>query len=504
MGQFPIVRAKGTLPGVSGQVRGNVDFDTGEGQVGQAVAGLGGVAFNIGMNYELRAAATERSNAEIAVQDITNRYAEELKKNPDYTTYPKMQESMETEINAIEVKHPFAINSWERDKAKSKSAWDKMFAGAAQQMINANQEAGYLEIKNRYINGTIPASQYRKILFMIAKTNPDLMPPDRAKKELIEATQAAKENQQKLTIKAWEGKASEDPYKTWDVLDAELKARKDGKGNISEEDLPSDDIQTILNHADSRKSQITVEGQQLFDSVTSQTALDWDKKLQAYDVPGSDNKLTYNDINNLEVPELEAMHGSDLIKFKEFWRGLLKTKIEDKDAGAPRTSPSVQIQVEEIIRLVGSRKMTLEQAVAEYMKRAPNVKHTDGDSYISRIFATEKTTRVPAKQILNDQLTMRQKQLRDAIEQQPNFMVESEGREILEELANEAIIELGDRFGGLEWENKDDLDKEVDRLIIKYSPSMKTLNQMVMDRASTEGKKTSKPSVIKNILDSVK
>ena len=120
--------------------------------------------------------------------------------------------------------------------------------------------------------------------------------------------------------------------------------------------------------------------------------------------------------------------------------------------------------------------------LADVEKVAPNIKSTDNKSYIAKIFAAEESTRVPVKQVMNDQLSDRQKKVRDAIEDMPNFLIESEGKEILQDLANQAAIDLGDKFGDLEWENIKDVDDYTDSLIRKYSPSAEALATMVINK----------------------
>jgi len=184
----------------------------------------------------------------------------------------------------------------------------------------------------------------------------------------------------------------------------------------------------------------------------------------------------------MEMPQFADKFGNDIIKFKEYWRGLLEAKIKAKETGDDSTSVADMIQAERIVRSVGSRRMTVDQALKAYEKVAPNIKSTDNKSYIAKIFAAEEATRVPVKQVMNDQLSDRQKKVRDAIEDMPNFLIESEGKEILQDLANQAAIDLGDKYGDLEWDNVKDLDDYTDYLIRKYSPSAEALTTMVINK----------------------
>jgi len=182
------------------------------------------------------------------------------------------------------------------------------------------------------------------------------------------------------------------------------------------------------------------------------------------------------------MSEFQDVYGNDIIKFKQLWRGLLDSKMDSKKTSDDETPISAMFEAEKIIRSVGSRRMTLDQATKAYLKIAPQIKNTDNKSYIAKIFASEESTRVPAKQILNDQLSNRETKLREAIQRQPNFLDPDEGDELLRDLANQAVVELGDRFGDLEWENIDELDKMVDDLTRKYSLSSKALNILLLNK----------------------
>lgn len=253
-------------------------------------------------------------------------------------------------------------------------------------------------------------------------------------------------------------------------------------GELEAEVFSPSEITKLKSDYNRQKSARDTTRNDEFDDITGKTALDWDVKLQAWDDPTSENKLTYAEINVLRMPGFEDEFGNDIVKFKELWRGLLDSKIKSKKTGDNITPVSAMFEAEMIIRSLGSRRMTLVQAINAYNKIAPDIKSTDNKSYISRMFGAEEKTRVPAKQVLNGQLVDRQRKLKDAIEQQPNFLIESEGREILQDLANQAQIELGDKYGDLEWENIKDVDAETDRLIRKYTPSVEALNIMVLNK----------------------
>ena len=65
MAKFPIIRAKGTLPGRAAAVRARIDVDTGEQLVAEAVAGFGGAIANLGLRWDLMEASTQLNEAKM-------------------------------------------------------------------------------------------------------------------------------------------------------------------------------------------------------------------------------------------------------------------------------------------------------------------------------------------------------------------------------------------------------------------------------------------------------
>jgi len=219
-----------------------------------------------------------------------------------------------------------------------------------------------------------------------------------------------------------------------------------------------------------------------FDASTGQAALTWDKKLQAWDDPASkpEDRLTFADIDKLNMPGFEAAFGNDIIAHKELWRKLLEKKLDDRTEGPTAATTDILTQANRLISNVRAGTtaeggMSLQEAITEYNKIAEQIPHTDNKSFIAKLFAAKEASKDPVKKRMADMFEGRKKQLRDAIQKQPNWFDPDDTNEILEEFANQAVNDFEDKYGGLDWEDKSELDDEVDRLTMKYSPSNEAL-----------------------------
>ena len=81
--------------------------------------------------------------------------------------------------------------------------------------------------------------------------------------EIVNRIKAAKEAGQKLKTQdiqeGWSNRIAVDPAASEQALEAELTARKAGEGIIPEDDLPSNDIQSLINLANARQVQLEAD-----------------------------------------------------------------------------------------------------------------------------------------------------------------------------------------------------------------------------------------------------
>ena len=117
-----------------------------------------------------------------------------------------------------------------------------------------------------------------------------------------------------------------------------------------------------------------------------------------------------------------------------------------------------------------TRDVGLNEYIALTKQEGIKIENTDNKQFINNIFSAGEKAETATNRQQSAILSSRTKQLRDAIEKQPNFLAPEEADEILKDFANTAVIELSDKFREGEFDEKD-IQTETDRLIIKYTLS---------------------------------
>ena len=165
----------------------------------------------------------------------------------------------------------------------------------------------------------------------------------------------------------------------------------------------------------------------------------------------------------------DAVKAVDKIKtFYTTWNSAIK----EPDGEDIITSDSTRIKALRVINAVKTGSMTVDRGLDVYtiISKVEGVNGTDGKGFINDIFAAGETAKRVESVRQNEILGEREKQLRDAIEKQPNFFGDDVAAEILKDFANKAVIELNDAFREGEFDKKE-LDAQVDNLIRRYTLS---------------------------------
>lgn len=165
----------------------------------------------------------------------------------------------------------------------------------------------------------------------------------------------------------------------------------------------------------------------------------------------------------------DAIKAVDKIKtFYTTWNSAIK----EPDGDEIITSDSTRIKALRVISAVKTGSMTVDRGLEVYttISKVEGINGTDGKGFINDIFAAGETAKRVEAVRQNEILGEREKQLRDAIEKQPNFFGDDVAAEILKDFANKAVIELNDAFREGEFDKKQ-LDAQVDNLIRRYTLS---------------------------------
>jgi hypothetical protein len=474
MAKFPIIRSTKGLPGTSTAVRAGFDPTTDAGAVGQAVGEFG---VTIGSKIKQR---SEKREALRQALEAKNR------KNLDVRETRKAQLATEDYLRDVDtIKKTTAPENW-ADAIDERSTQYK----GGLDTLNLSPEARErrdietIGIANKvedeaFIDGTLrlkitaidTAKESSVALFRAGRParedlreQIDIMRFNGMNLKEIEAVlDTAKEAGLKLrnkdAVEAARNLASINPEQSIETLDAELQARKSGKGTISEEELSNEDLVDTKNYAES-----IISKQDSDSKLASEQAI----------------KTAYSNIRN-GATDLDAI--SDAID--------ADPTISDEDANVANvkigsmfkswnpvgtenvvTSTSMQINARRIIQKVKRGEVSLDDALESYqfLEKQGTVNKTDNKSFISQLFKAEEDAESLVKQRNNDILGDREKQLRDAIESQPNIFDPDIATEILKDFANEAVIELNNKFRDGDFTD-DDVKPEVNRLMRKYRMS---------------------------------
>lgn len=147
------------------------------------------------------------------------------------------------------------------------------------------------------------------------------------------------------------------------------------------------------------------------------------------------------------------------------------------------TSDSMLVAMGKIQRGVKRGKIDFDTAFDRYkkLKGVAKVNDADNKKFLNDLFTAEEAATNSIARDQSETLDGREKQLRDAIENQPNLIGGDDADEIMRDLANIAVNKLNDDYGNLETNLFDTtmLDASVDRLILKYtlSPSQQSAAQ---------------------------
>lgn len=291
-------------------------------------------------------------------------------------------------------------------------------------------------IDERQKNKPIPASQALKLRTEAAK---------------VQAA-AAIENSTSNAFGVWA--ATGDLQKAFDSIEADPNVPADDKQEVESE---------LKTRVENRRAEDKIKVEQA-DAQSVETISGW---INDGELAGITERIK-------ELPLTETRKREEIKNAKDYIRAVngYKTNVV--------TSNETRIKVLALTTDIKNRLISRDEAITAYTQIANtnDINTTDGKSFINGIFSAAEDSKDTAKQRNNSVLQTRERQLRDAIESQPNVFDPQIATEILKDFANEAVIELGDKFRDGEFTN-DELDLEVNRLMNKF-----TLSEIQQTRAA--------------------
>ena len=443
MAKFPIQEARQTLDFTpTTAVRADIDVRTGEGQVGAAI---GQGLLQLGEQFQLMNAKTQLSESDVAAAEATNRYFLELQGNDEPETYGESMNSLFEEFGTLAPKDRRARAVYNRRTSNLMlSVAQKTRAAAKAKLKSKAQNADFLLLQKAKENGDF--TKYKASVI----NNTKLEVYDAKAAELL-LDNADKER---------------DVKEKNDVLGLALTQRDEEGFLLPIEANKTIDAAKTLTSSEKidLKNKITIRFNQ--EQFASKIATDSQIVISQGDIRNGAVEIdSIIDVFELrpDVTDEDKIRFGDKIKsFFSTWNSAVSEKIV--------TNNSVRIRALKIISDVRSGNISEDSGLFQYtnLESEEKIESTDNKNFINSIFTAAEEARDVVKQRRAAILSEREKQLRDAIEQQISFLAPEESKEILKDFANIAVIEFNDKFREGEFKT-DEIDTEVDRLMRKYT-----------------------------------
>ncbi|HEC64583.1 MAG TPA: hypothetical protein ENI23_04765 [bacterium] len=473
MAKFPIIEARqelGFTPTTA--VRADLDTRTGEGAAAAALGqGLVTIAGEVIKESKRKAAIRARNRKNL--DSLSSRQADLLRK----------QRNGDIEV----MKGSTPPEKWEEETLKIVTRFNDQIGGldfspeesAKQQIISISDletvpEDAFIAGSRRISAATITSEEekltddfrlgreditQRKVDFITTMRNNGVAAP-----EILLKLKAAEEAGEKLrnedAVKAKRNLASLNPDSIIEQMQVEKELRKRGKGLSENSALTNEDLEDIMDFAGSVDNKKDSDSQ-IVSSAAIETAYS-----QIRD--GATNIDAMIDAIAINPTILDSDSNTAAEKIKTFfstWNSAVKEKVI--------TDNSIRIRALKIIGDVRSGNISEDSGLFQYeaLESEEKINSADNKGFINSIFTAAEEARDVVKQRQAAILSEREKQLRDAIEQQISFLAPEESKEILKDFANIAVIEFNDKFREGEFKT-DEIDTEVDRLMRKYSLSI--------------------------------
>lgn len=309
MARFPIYQTEQTISGRPSAVRASLDVSSGGTAIAEAVSGAGTTIFEISQRKEQMDDVLTRNSANQIKEMSENAIKEYRAKQPDTRLWAehsnKIFDAAVNNINQLK-----ASNKMTQIIQSETSAWRSVKSGEFDIEEIEKKKKDTLEVLiNDYINAYTSGDPLNiKAADSNFKTSiKGIVAPANA--EIIRKNAVA------TGIKSyWKSQAELFPERTISKMNTELEARRSGKGTISEEIIPSDEIGDIIGYANTAIGRKNGE-------------LELQRERDR-DILGNElysGTLTYEKINNTSLDEKE----------QESYRLKMNTESERRAKGEP-------------------------------------------------------------------------------------------------------------------------------------------------------------------------
>lgn len=141
MANFPIITTQRSLPGTSGGIRANIDFDIGEEELFQQIGRLVGTVGDIGLKLHIQQAEIQLQEATLKVDDEMNNLSDRLRENQDENTYDaELAQSLQT-VNQFRPQNGLAAREFDSLITRRTPGWKDSINKAKEIRLNNKFDA---------------------------------------------------------------------------------------------------------------------------------------------------------------------------------------------------------------------------------------------------------------------------------------------------------------------------------------------------------------------------
>jgi len=264
MARFPIQYAEVSPSGRAASPRANIDVSTGEGAVGAAAAGLGGTIMDLGVGMKRKQDAIEAqrqkmrdARSEILANDAVNTAIKENMAFRDAESdTTKWKSDLEKRLTIAQSKIAALAFSPEKrllinakaNATANDAMLDSLIAETKRDVVDT-REAVILSVTKAFQSGDEDSQGEAAIRFMEATSG--FMDKNEQLNTLSEAIEVGKGLRHKDAVAAKRNQASIYPDQVSAEMEAEKSARRGGEGNEELSILTGEDLEDIIDFADS-------------------------------------------------------------------------------------------------------------------------------------------------------------------------------------------------------------------------------------------------------------
>ena len=277
-----------------------------------------------------------------------------------------------------------------------------------------------------------------------------------------------------LRLKGWKEKAKNEAVANSEAVKTnitnELNLRKEGQGVVPEF-VSNSDLESIRDYAHSVYGQDIDRSKGLMEDAKEAAYSTIRKNIKAgepIDLDAISDEVAGN-------PKINSEDSNAFATAVKTYFSTYNTVVSDKIV----TTRSARVAFLNLKSKVLRGKVSFDEAVELYNK-IPNSKEgktiaqPDNKEFLDELFDASETSRDKVQKRIYDSFALREKSLKDAIESQPNLLGIDDYDEMMQDFANEAIIELNDAYQDGEFDkdteilSRDAVTAKVDELKLKY------------------------------------